>query len=66
MGHSNPSVANRYRHQLERQLVEDAKRLDRYLRGAAAGKVVPIATGAQTGAQGAVLRSAMRFSASIA
>jgi integrase len=66
MGHSNPSVANRYRHQLEGQLVEDAKRLDKYLKGAAAGKVVPIRTGAQTGAQGTVLRSTMRLSASIA
>jgi integrase len=51
MGHSNPSVQARYRHQLEGQLTEDAKRLDEYLTGAATGKVVSIATGAQTGAQ---------------
>lgn len=53
MGHSNPTVANRYRHQLEGQLSEDARCLDEYLRGTAAGKVVPIATGARTGAQAA-------------
>lgn len=40
MGHSNGSVAGRYRHQLAGQLVEDATRLDEYLSGAAAGKVV--------------------------
>jgi integrase len=51
MGHSNPSVQARYRHQLEGQLADDAKRLDEYLTGAAAGKVVPLATGAHTGAQ---------------
>ena len=51
MGHSNPSVANRYRHQLEGQLAEDAARLDSYLTGAVSGKVVPIQTGARTGAQ---------------
>jgi integrase len=34
MGHSNPSVANRYRHQLAGQLAEDAARLDEYLSGA--------------------------------
>jgi hypothetical protein len=49
-GHSNPSVANRYRHQLDGQLAEDAKRLDEYLTGAAAGKVVRLATGAPSGA----------------
>jgi integrase len=51
MGHSNPSVANRYRHQLAGQLSEDAARLDSYLVGAIAGKVVQIPTGAQAGAQ---------------
>ena len=51
MGHANPSVANRYRHQLAGQLAEDAQRLDEYLVGAKAGKVVGIATGAQSGAQ---------------
>jgi integrase len=50
MGHSNPSVAARYRHQLDGQLAEDAARLDEYLTGAIAGKVVAL-TGAQTGAQ---------------
>lgn len=58
MGHSNPSVANRYRHQLEGQLAEDAARLDEYLRGATAGKVVPLPTGAQTGAREAQPRLA--------
>jgi integrase len=43
MGHSNGSVAGRYRHQLAGQLVEDAKTLDAYLSGCAAGKVVTIA-----------------------
>ena len=42
MGHSNPSVANRYRHQLEGQLAEDAARLDEYLSGATAGRVVKL------------------------
>lgn len=42
MGHSNPSVQARYRHQLEGQLAEDAERLDAYLAGAVAGKVVPL------------------------
>jgi integrase len=46
MGHANPSVANRYRHQLEGQLAEDAARLDAYLSGAAAGEVVQLPTGA--------------------
>ena len=49
MGHSNPSVANRYRHQLEGQLAEDADRLEAYLAGSVAGKVVPL-TGAFRGA----------------
>jgi integrase len=43
MGHSNGSVAGRYRHQLAGQLVEDAKTLDAYLSGSVAGKVVTIA-----------------------
>lgn len=43
MGHSNYSMRARYTHQLEAQLAEDAQRLDDYLRGAATGKVVPIA-----------------------
>ncbi|MBA2643552.1 MAG: hypothetical protein H0U82_11600, partial [Actinobacteria bacterium] len=45
MGHSNPSVQARYRHQLPGQLEEDARRLDNYLTGTAAGKVVAIAAG---------------------
>jgi integrase len=42
MGHSAPGVAGRYRHLLPGQIAEDAKRLDEYLAGAAAGKVVDI------------------------
>jgi integrase len=46
MGHSDGSVAGRYRHQLPGQLAEDAKLVDAYLAGAVAGKVVAIvATG---------------------
>lgn len=43
MGHANPSVSARYRHQLEGQLAADAARLDDYLMGASSGKVVTIA-----------------------
>lgn len=43
MGHSNPSVQARYRHQLEGQLTEDASRLEDYLTGSTAGKVVALA-----------------------
>jgi integrase len=43
MGHStNRTVAGRYRHQLAGQLAEDAERLDAYLTGATAGKVVAL------------------------
>lgn len=42
MGHSNSSVAGRYRHLLPGQMAEDAKRVDEYLAGATAGKVVQI------------------------
>jgi integrase len=42
MGHSNPSVAGRYRHLLPGQLAEDARRVDEYLAGAVAGKVVQL------------------------
>ena len=42
MGHSNPSVQARYRHQLEGQLAEDAARLESYLSGSASGKVVAL------------------------
>jgi len=51
LGHALGDVTERYRHQLDGQLADDAKRLDKYLTGAKSGKVVPI-TGAQTGAQG--------------
>ena len=43
MGHSSGTVAGRYRHLLPGQLAEDRERLDAYLAGAAAGKVVPLA-----------------------
>jgi integrase len=46
MGHSNRSVAARGRHQLDGQLVEDAARLEEYLSGALAGKVVALAKAA--------------------
>jgi integrase len=42
MGHSNGSVASRYRHQLAGQLADDARTLDAYLTGSAAGKVVTL------------------------
>jgi integrase len=42
MGHSNYSMRARYTHQLEAQLAEDAQRLNEYLVGAAAGKIVPM------------------------
>ncbi len=44
MGHANPSVSARYRHQLEGQLAEDAATLEAYLAGVQAGKVVAIAS----------------------
>ena len=40
MGHSAPGVAGRYRHLLPGQISEDAKRVDEYLAGSVAGKVV--------------------------
>jgi integrase len=43
MGHSSGSVASRYRHLLPAQMAEDARRVDAYLAGAAAGKVVSFA-----------------------
>jgi integrase len=58
MGHANPSVARRYRHQLEGQLAEDASRLDEHLTGATSGKVVPLPTGAHSGTQSAETRMA--------
>lgn len=42
-GHANTSVRARYRHQLEGQLAEDAARLEDYLAGTVAGKVVALA-----------------------
>jgi integrase len=58
MGHANPSVANRYRHQLEGQLIDDAARLDEYLSGAVTGKVVQLPTGTHSGTQEAQTRMA--------
>jgi integrase len=43
MGHAAPGVASRYRHLLPGQLAEDARRVDEYLAGAIAGKVVALA-----------------------
>jgi integrase len=40
MGHSAKGVAGRYRHLLPGQIAEDAKRVDEYLAGSLAGKVV--------------------------
>lgn len=45
MGHANPSVSARYRHQLEGQLAEDAGRLESYLTGATSGKVIALRAG---------------------
>jgi integrase len=56
MGHADHSTPGRYRHPA--QLVEDAARLDEYLVGATAGKVVPLLTGARTGAATAQSRMA--------
>jgi integrase len=47
LGHSLTAISDRYRHALPGQLAEDAGKLDAYLTGAAAGKVVPLQTGAQ-------------------
>jgi integrase len=44
MGHANPSVQARYRHQLDGQLAEDAGRLEEWLGGSRAGKVVSLAS----------------------
>lgn len=44
MGHSNPSVQGRYRHQLEGQLAEDAATLTAYIDGTKSGKVVALAS----------------------
>jgi integrase len=44
MGHADGGVARRYRHQLEHQLREDAERLEAWIAGAIAGKVVAIPT----------------------
>jgi integrase len=42
MGHADTSITGRYRHTIDGQLAEDAKRLDEYLAGAIAGKVVAL------------------------
>jgi integrase len=42
MGHANASVAGRYRHLLPDQMAEDARRVDEYLAGTVAGKVVQL------------------------
>lgn len=42
MGHSRGGVASRYRHQLPGQLAADADRIDAYLTGSIAGKVVAL------------------------
>jgi hypothetical protein len=47
MGHAMKDVTSRYTHSIEGQLLEDAERLEEYLTGAAAGKVVSIASGAR-------------------
>lgn len=44
MGHSNPSAQNRYRHQLDGQLAEDAATLTAYIAGTKSGKVVSLAS----------------------
>jgi integrase len=44
MGHSNPSVQGRYRHQLDGQLAEDAATLTAYIEGTKSGKVVTLAS----------------------
>jgi hypothetical protein len=46
MGHAQNSVSDRYRHRLRGQLLEDARRLDEYLRRDAAD-VLPLPTGTQ-------------------
>jgi integrase len=46
MGHAAKGVAGRYRHLLPGQIAEDANRLDAYLAGALAGKVVSLEAGA--------------------
>jgi integrase len=42
LGHSLPGISDRYRH--PRQLAEDRERIEEYLAGAAAGKVVALAS----------------------
>jgi integrase len=43
LGHANHSIGRRYTHGFKEQLAADAARLDEYLAGAPAGKVVPLA-----------------------
>jgi integrase len=45
IGHANPSVQGRYRHQLDGQLADDAARLEAYLAGVQADKVVALTVG---------------------
>jgi len=42
LGHALATISGRYRHRLDGQLVEDAARLDAWLQGAVAGKVVAL------------------------
>jgi integrase len=49
MGHAKNTVGDRYRHRLRGQLADDAARLEEYLNGETA-EVVPLPTGAQSGA----------------
>jgi integrase len=44
-GHADAHVSGRYIHPPDSQLVDDAARLDAYLEGAIAGKIVPISGG---------------------
>jgi integrase len=50
LGHANHTVSGRYQHALPGQLARDAETLEAYLSGAAEGKVVPLRTGAHSGA----------------
>ncbi|MDP9225878.1 MAG: tyrosine-type recombinase/integrase [Actinomycetota bacterium] len=58
LGHADHSTPGRYRHPLPGQLAKDAETLEAYLAGAGSGKVVPIRTGAHTGAHEPQTRTA--------
>jgi hypothetical protein len=45
-----PGESDRYQHALPGQLAKDAETLEAFLTGAAEGKVVPLRTGAHSGA----------------